>query len=71
MESVKSFIYSRTVWSALVGLITTALHLLGFGAIDEGAVVDAILAIVQAGSYLAAIFFRIVAKDKVVVLPVK
>ena len=63
MLDTKSVFLSRTVWANLVGLVALALGLLGFdtGGLDEAALVDSILQIVTAASFVLSTLFRIVA----------
>ena len=63
MLDSKTILLSRTVWANLVGLLALALGLLGFDtrSLDEAAVVESILQVVAAASFVASTFFRIVA----------
>ena len=63
MLDTKSVFLSRTVWANLVGLVALALGLLGYdtGGLDEAALVDSILQIVTAASFVLSTLFRIVA----------
>jgi hypothetical protein len=63
MPDTKSILFSRTVWANLVGLAALALGLLGFdiAGLDEAALVDSVLQLVAAGSFVLSTFFRIVA----------
>ena len=63
MLDTKSIFSSRTVWANLVGLLALALGLLGFetGDLDQAGLVDAILQIVAAASFVTSTFFRSVA----------
>ncbi len=67
MSEFKDLLASRTVWSALVGLLATLLNAFGAGTLipDQAALVDAILQIVTGASFVAAIFFRKVADKKI------
>ncbi len=69
MLDTKSIFLSRTVWANLVGLLALALGLLGFdtGGLDETALVDAMLEIVAAASFVTSTFFRIVARRQLLV----
>lgn len=71
MESVKFFLASRTVLSALVGLTATGLQFAGFGAVDQGQLTDAVLSVIQGLSFIGAIFFRVKADAKVSLTPPK
>ena len=63
MFDTKPILLSRTVWANLVGLAALGLALFGFdtASLDEGALVEAILQLVAAGSFVLSTFFRIVA----------
>jgi hypothetical protein len=63
MLDTKSILFSRTVWANLVGFAALALGLLGFDSagLDEAALVDSILKLVTAASFVLSTFFRIVA----------
>jgi len=63
MFDTKPILLSRTVWANLVGLAALGFALLGFdtASLDEGALVEAILQLVAAGSFVLSSFFRIVA----------
>ena len=69
MLDTKSIFLSRTVWANLVGLLALALGLFGFetGGLDEAALVDAVLEIVAAASFVTSTFFRIVATRQLLV----
>jgi hypothetical protein len=63
MFDAKPILLSRTVWANLVGLAALALGLLGFdtAGLDEAALVDSVLQLVAAGSFVLSTFFRILA----------
>ncbi|HEX2136968.1 MAG TPA: hypothetical protein VHG30_13870 [Microvirga sp.] len=63
MLDKKSILASRTVWANLVGLVALALGLLGFETreLDQAALVESILQIVAAASFVLSTFFRILA----------
>ena len=69
MLDIKSIFLSRTVWANLVGLVALALGFLGFDTreLDEAAVVESILQIVAAGSFVLSTVFRIVATRRLTV----
>jgi hypothetical protein len=69
MLDIKPIFLSRTVWANLVGLVALALGFLGFDTrgLDEAAVVESILQIVAAGSFVLSTFFRIVATRQLMV----
>ena len=69
MLDIKSIFLSRTVWANLVGLVALALGFLGFDirGLDEAAVVESILQIVAAGSFVLSTVFRIVATRRLTV----
>ena len=63
MLDTKSILASRTVWANLVGLVALALGLFGFDTreLDEAALVESILRIVAAASFVFSRLFRILA----------
>ena len=63
MLDKKSILASRTVWANLVGLVALALGLLGFETreLDQAALVESILPIVAAASFVFSTLFRILA----------
>ena len=63
MLDSKPILLSRTVWANLVGLAALVLGLLGFDTdgLDEAALVESILQLVAAASFVLSTFFRIVA----------
>jgi len=63
MLDTKPILLSRTVWANLVGLAALALGLLGFDTdgLDEAALVESILQLVAAASFVLSTFFRVVA----------
>jgi hypothetical protein len=63
MLDTKPILLSRTVWANLVGLAAVALGLLGFdtAGLDEAALVESILQLVAAASFVLSTFFRVVA----------
>ena len=63
MLDTKTILFSRTVWANLVGLAALALGLLGFetAGLDEAALVESILQLVAAASFVLSTVFRIVA----------
>ena len=63
MLDTKSILASRTVWANLVGLVALALGLLGFDTreLDQAALVESILQIIAAASFVLSTFFRILA----------
>ncbi|MBM6592365.1 glycoside hydrolase family 108 protein [Microvirga pudoricolor] len=67
MPDTKSILASRTVWSNLLGLLAVLAGVLGFDAsgVDSGAVADAIVQIVAAGSFIASTLFRILATQQI------
>lgn len=69
MLDIKSIFLSRTVWANLVGLVALALGFLGFDTrgLDEAAVVESILQIVAAGSFVLSTVFRVVATRRLTV----
>jgi hypothetical protein len=69
MLDIKSIFLSRTVWANLVGLVALALGFLGFDTrgFDEAAVVESILQIVAAGSFVLSTVFRILATRQLTV----
>jgi hypothetical protein len=67
MFDTKTILASRTVWSNLIGLAALILGLFGFdgSALATGAVEEALLQIIAAGSFIASTLFRIVATKQI------
>jgi hypothetical protein len=67
MFDTKTILTSRTVWSNLIGLAALVLGLFGFdgSALATGAVEEALLQIIAAGSFIASTVFRIVATKQI------
>jgi len=67
MFDTKTILASRTVWSNLIGLTALVLGLFGFdsSALATGAVEEALLQIIAAGSFIASTLFRIVATKQI------
>lgn len=68
MTDFKGLFSSRAVWAGIVGFMAVVLDLFGvsLGAdFSEDQVVDAILKVVQAISFLAGIAFRVVATKRI------
>jgi hypothetical protein len=67
MFNTKTILASRTVWSNLIGLTALVLGLFGFdsSALATGAVEEALLQIIAAGSFIASTLFRIVATKQI------
>jgi hypothetical protein len=67
MFDIKTILASRTVWSNLIGLAALVLGLFGFdgSALATGAVEEALLQIIAAGSFIASTLFRIVATKQI------
>ena len=67
MFDTKTLLASRTVWSNLIGLAALVLGLFGFdgSALATGAVEEALLQIIAAGSFIASTLFRIVATKQI------
>jgi hypothetical protein len=67
MFDTKTIMTSRTVWSNLIGLAALVLGLFGFdsSALATGAVEEALLQIIAAGSFIASTLFRIVATKQI------
>jgi lysozyme family protein len=61
LNDTKSILLSRTVWANLIGLSAFGLGLIGIdtGLVDQNALVNAVLALITAGSFIASTFFRI------------
>ena len=60
MTDTKSVLASKTVWANLIGLAVLALGFLGVetGAIDQGALAEALTQLVAAASFIASTVFR-------------
>lgn len=68
-EAVKPLLTSRTVWSAIVGFLATALAMFGvplLDGVDQSTLVTNILGVVQGVSFILAIVFRAGATKKLV-----
>jgi hypothetical protein len=67
MFDTKTILASRTIWSNLIGLAALVLGLFGFdsSALATGAVEEALLQIIAAGSFIASTLFRIVATKQI------
>jgi hypothetical protein len=67
MFDTKTILASRTVWSNLIGLAALVLGLFGFdsSALATGAIEEALLQIIAAGSFIASTLFRIVATKQI------
>ena len=61
MTDTKSVLASKTVWANLIGLAVLALGFLGVetGAIDQGALAEALTQLVAAASFIASTVFRV------------
>jgi hypothetical protein len=67
MFDSKSILASRTIWSNLIGLAALVLGLFGFdsSALATGAVEEALVQLIAAGSFIASTIFRIVATKQI------
>jgi hypothetical protein len=67
MTDTKSILASRTVWANLIGLASIVLGIFGFDTqgVDTGSLVDAMVQIVAATSFVASTVFRITAKKQI------
>jgi hypothetical protein len=67
MFDTKTILASRTVWSNLIGLAALMLGLVGFdgSALATGAVEEALVQFIAAGSFIASTLFRIVATKQI------
>ena len=67
MLDTKTILASRTVWANLVGLAALVLGLFGFdtSAMAAGAVEEALVQLVAAGSFIASTIFRILATKQI------
>ena len=61
MTDTKSVLASKTVWANLIGLAVLALGFLGVetGAIDQGALAEAVTQLLAATSFIACTLFRV------------
>ncbi len=66
LTDTKSILSSRTIWANAIGLIAFGLTLLGVDSsgIDQGKLVDALLAVLTGGSFIASMLFRIMATHR-------
>jgi DNA-binding NarL/FixJ family response regulator len=64
--NTKSILSSRTIWANIVGLFAFLLSATGISisAIDQNALVTAILSVITGGSFIASSYFRIKAEQK-------
>lgn len=67
MDDAKPWYFSRTIWASLVtvGCATASMAGLPVTGADGGALTEAILNAVMAGSGLIAVFGRLAAKTKI------
>ena len=67
MFDTKTVLASRTVWSNLIGLAALVLGLFGFdgSALATGAVEEALVQFIAAGSFIASTVFRILATKQI------
>jgi hypothetical protein len=67
MRDEKSLLASRTVWANVVGLLAVAAQVAGvdIGAEEADRLVEAVLQIVAAASFLASTVFRVVATARI------
>lgn len=66
MTDIKGMLASRTVWSGIIGFLAVLAGAFGvnFG-VENEAVVAAVIKVVEGLSFLAAIFFRVVATARI------
>ncbi len=66
METTKSLLASRTLWSNVIGLAAVGLSLAGFDTrgLDPAPIADAALQMVAAGGFIASSVFRIIATKR-------
>ncbi len=67
MTQWKNYLKSRTIWANLVGFAALALNMLGFNGIsaqEQSQLVGHLLNLVQAGGFIAAVFFRAIARKR-------
>jgi len=67
MFDTKTILASRTVWANLIGLAALVLGLFGFdtSVLDTGAVEEALVQLIAAGSFIASTVFRILATKQI------
>ena len=67
MLDTKTILASRTVWANLIGLAALVLGLFGFdgSALATGAVEEALVQLLAAGSFIASTLFRILATKQI------
>jgi hypothetical protein len=67
MIDSKAILASRTIWSNVIGLAALVLGLFGLDTtgLETGAVTDAVMQIVAAGSFIASTLFRIAATKQI------
>lgn len=67
MFDTKTILASRTIWSNLIALVALILGLFGFdsSALATGAVEEALVQLIAAGSFIASTVFRIPATKQI------
>ncbi len=67
MTDFKSFLQSKTIWGALIGLVALLLELLGYkiSPVDQGLIAEKANEIIALGGTLLAIYGRIVATKQI------
>ena len=67
MLDTKTILASRTIWSNLIGLVALVLGLFGLdgSALATGAVEEALVQLIAAGSFIASTVFRILATKQI------
>lgn len=66
LELTKTFLSSRTLWANAIGMIALVLSWLGFdtGALDKGALTEAIFQVIAGASFVASSIFRVLATKR-------
>jgi lysozyme family protein len=67
LNDTKSILESRTVWANIIGLAAFGLSFAGIdtGAIDQNALVNALLGVITGSSFIASTYFRMMAKHQI------
>lgn len=66
MNDIKTMAQSRTVWAAIIGFLAVIADVLGFNfGAEQGEIIDAVMKLVEAVSFLAALVFRIRATARI------
>lgn len=66
MNEIKTMLQSRTVWAAIIGFFAVIADALGVNVgAEQGEIIDAVMKLVEAVSFMAAMVFRIRATARI------